>query len=429
MAILAGGGLRRAVGAGGLVGALLLTAPGTAAAHPAGGGAACTEPGAAVTVEEARRTGPVPQEILARSGFAERAAAFASALCGADSPAQAQRLVERHGERLWEAAVDRVRGRGPAGGDLSRGDDRPLYWARLEMTAALRQWRPEFALSDGARAELIAGLERHSRGQESMRTPAGADVTRMIVTGFDPFQLDGDIRRSNPSGAAALALDGVRLDTPSGPVVVQTALFPVRWRDFADGMVERALLPHYGRRGADLVVTVSQGRDGRFDIERYNGAWRGGSPDNENAGTAETVPIPGGVPTVEPQPQWTETTLPYQEILAAGTGPFPVYDNTQVTEIPAGQTAPVMRPDGPTPGSTARSGGGGNYLSNEIAYRNTLLRDALDRGDVAAGHVHTPILFFGAGNTTEVTDPEFERNREEITAQVRAIAAAAAAAG
>jgi hypothetical protein len=35
--------------------------------------------------------------------------------------------------------------------------------------------------------------------------------------------------------------------------------------------------------------------------------------------------------------------------------------------------------------------------------------------------VHTPVLQFGAGNTTEVTDPEFVRNRLAIVAQVRAI--------
>jgi hypothetical protein len=37
--------------------------------------------------------------------------------------------------------------------------------------------------------------------------------------------------------------------------------------------------------------------------------------------------------------------------------------------------------------------------------------------------VHTPVLEFGAGNTSEVTDPEFVRNRLDIIAQVRAIVA------
>ncbi|RCV47095.1 pyroglutamyl peptidase, partial [Marinitenerispora sediminis] len=70
------------------------------------------------------------------------------------------------------------------------------------------------------------------------------------------------------------------------------------------------------------------------------------------------------------------TSLPCARIAAADTGHHPVRGNTEVTEIPAGGGQPVVRPGGPTPGSTAVAGGGGDYLSNEIAYRNTLLRDA-----------------------------------------------------
>ncbi|MYV52198.1 pyroglutamyl peptidase, partial [Streptomyces sp. SID3212] len=97
----------------------------------------------------------------------------------------------------------------------------------------------------------------------------------------------------------------------------------------------------------------------------------------------------------------------------------------------AGATAPVVRPGGPTPGSAARAGGGGDYLSNEIAYRATLLRDRLGR-DIPGGHVHTPVLEFGPGNTDPatgtVTDPQFVRNRLDIVAQIRSIIVVAAGA-
>jgi pyrrolidone-carboxylate peptidase len=284
------------------------------------------------------------------------------------------------------------------------------------MTRQLRTWGPEFGLTGPQRARLLDALERTSRGQSDLRHPSGKGVKRVLVTGFDPFTLDRDIRISNPSGAAALALDGTVIETADGPARVETAVFPVRWRDFTDGTVERALRARLPE--ADLFATVSQGRVGRFDIERTNGAWRGGFPDNDDVARTEPVPVadPGSAP------QWTTTTLPYREITAAETGRFPVYDNTAVTEIPAGGAEPVVRPDGPTPGSTARAGGGGDYLSNEIAYRATLLRDRLGlRRTLPGGHVHTPVLQFGAGNTTEVTDPEFVRNRLAIVAQVRAI--------
>ncbi|MEJ1196282.1 MULTISPECIES: pyroglutamyl peptidase [unclassified Streptomyces] len=412
-----------------------LAAPATATAAP-------PATASAPTVEELRLDGDVPREILRRSGFASAGPAFARGLGRADSYREARRIVAREGSALWRRAVDRVQGRGPARGDLSRDDDRPLYWARLGMTRELRTWEPGFGLTGRQRAALLGELERASRGQSDIRLPHdrhGEDgkggkggegskgMKRVLLTGFDPFTLDRDIRISNPSGAAALALDGTVIDTPDGPARVETAVFPVRWRDFADGAVERALRPHLPR--VDLFTTVSQGRVGRFDVERTNGAWRGGFPDNENVSRTETVPVTDPAS----QPQWTTTTLPYEAITAADTGRFPVYDNTSVTEIPAGGTEPVVRPDGPTPGSTARAGGGGDYLSNEIAYRATLLRDRLGRAaTLPGGHVHTPVLQFGAGNTDPatgaVTDAAFVRNRLDIVAQVRAIVAVAVSA-
>ncbi|WP_030678185.1 hypothetical protein [Streptomyces cellulosae] len=377
------------------------------------------------TVEERRLDGTVPQEILRRSGFDVLTAEFAREIGSAGSYSEARRLVVRDGSALWRRAVERAQGRGPAGGDLSRDDDRPLYWARLGMTRQVRTWAPGFGLSDTQRAALLGELERTSRGQTTVRLPRGKKVRRILVTGFDPFTLDRDIRISNPSGATALALDGTVIETADGPARVETVVFPVRWRDFTEGTVERTLRPHLKK--VDLFTTVSQGRVGRFDVERTNGAWRGGFGDNDNVGVTGTVPVTDPAS----QPQWTTTTLPYAKIVAADTGRFPVYDNTAVTEIPAGGTEPVVRPDGPTPGSSARAGGGGDYLSNEVAYRATLLRDRLGLHDVLpGGHVHTPVLQFGTGNTDPatgtVTDPQFVRNRLDIIAQVRSILAVAA---
>lgn len=402
------------------VGALLAAAP-LAVAAEAATPANCFDRAAPIPVEEQRLTQAVPQEVLARSGFDRRGPAFEKSLCRTRSVRAAKALAQVQGRQLWRAAVDRVQGRGPAGGDLSRGDDRPLYWARLQLTRALHQWQPGFTLSAADRKALVDVLETGSRGQDSIDLPAGERVKRVVLTGFDPFQLDGDIRRTNPSGATALALDGTYITTPAGRARVETAMFPVLWTPFEAGMVERTLLPHFtsGRRQVDLFTTVSQGRAGQFDIERYNGRWHTGL-DNNRENRAAGIPIPAGVPTVTPQPEFVPTTLPYQEITAANTGQFPVYDRTAVTEIPAGQTEPVTRPDGPTPGSVARAGGGGSYLSNEIAYRATLLRDAV-KAQVPGGHVHTPVLFFDPNNKDKVSDPVLEKNRTDIVTQTREI--------
>lgn len=391
------------------------------ARQPAG----CTDASVPLTVEEQRLVKDVPQEILQRSGFDAVTPEFTRALCGASSYREARELVVRHGQQLWQRAVERAQGRGVADGELSRVDDRPLYWARLGMTGALRQWRPGFELSDAQRTALRDRLERTSRGQDAIEFPGGKEkgLKRVLVTGFDPFTLDEDIRISNPSGAGALALDGTVVRTKAGRVRIETAMFPVRWADFTRGMVEQTLRPHLPK--VDLFTTVSQGRPGRFDVERNNGAWRGTFPDNDNISASGTVPVADPAA----QPQWTATTLPYQDIVSAPTGRFPVKDNTEVVEIPAGESEPVTRPDGPTEGSTAREGGGGDYLSNEIAYRATLLRDRLGL-NIPGGHVHTPVLEFGSDNTDPatgtITDPEFLQNRRDIIDQVRSIIRVAA---
>ncbi|GAA2823751.1 pyroglutamyl peptidase [Crossiella cryophila] len=416
--------IRRSLTGALAVGALLAAAPLAVAAETAAP-ANCFDRAAPIPVEEQRLTLPVPQEILDRSGFDQRGPRFEKSLCRTRSLRVAKVLAQTQSRQLWKAAVDRVQGRGPAGGDLARSDDRPLYWARLQLTRALHQWQPAFTLSPTDRKALLDAVETGSRGQDSIDLPAGNRVKRVVLTGFDPFQLDGDIRRTNPSGATALALDGTYIDTPSGRARVETAVFPVLWTPFEAGVVEQTLLPHFkpGRKQVDLFTTVSQGRVGQFDIERYNGRWHTGA-DNNRENRAAGIPIPAGVPTVTPQPEFVPTTLPYKEIVAAKTGPFTVLDRTAVTEIPAGQTQPVNSPNGPTPGSVARAGGGGSYLSNEIAYRATLLRDAV-KAKVPGGHVHTPILFFDPANPDKVSDPVLEKNRADIVAQAKAILAVA----
>ncbi|EFL31847.1 secreted protein, partial [Streptomyces viridochromogenes DSM 40736] len=185
-----------------------LTTPTTASAN---------ERAPSPTVEEQRLDKAVPREILRRSGFDAVAPGLARELDTARSYAQARRAIAREGARLWQRAVDRAQGRGPAGGDLSRDDDRPLYWARLGMTREVRAWEPAFDLTDRQRTALLDELERTSRGQTAIRYPHGRGLKRILVTGFDPFTLDRDIRISNPSGATALALDGTVIETADGP--------------------------------------------------------------------------------------------------------------------------------------------------------------------------------------------------------------------
>ncbi|WP_410669276.1 hypothetical protein [Amycolatopsis sp. cmx-4-68] len=406
----------------------LVAFPTTAAATPG-----CFDPAAALTVEEQRLTAALPAggpavgpELVRLAGFDPLVAEVKHDLCAARTPRRAERVVTQAGDRLWRTAVDRAQGRRPDLGTLDRFDDRPLYWARLQLSSALRQWRPAFPLPD--RARLLAAFDRGSRGLGDVRFPLG-HPRRIMVSGFDPFQLDGSgVRISNPAGASALQLDGRVLSTPSGPAVVQAVSFPVVWGYFDEGIVEAA----YGSalrdraRRPDVIMTISQGRPGRFDVERWAGAWRGGFPDNNNVSVTGGVPPAAGWP--QPDVQFIETTLPYARMLEV-TGAYPVNFNQAFCVWPdpahPGAGTPVCRSDAPAPGEIAASGGGGNYLSNESMFRSNRVRLGLGLTSVAGGHLHTPVL----GQPTDpaaLTDADFEARRRAITAEVVTLATAAA---
>jgi pyrrolidone-carboxylate peptidase len=387
----------------------------------------CSDQSVAGTVEEQRLDngiagGPsVPAEILARSGFDRQVTLFRHLLCAVRARAAAGAFVQVQGEALWRTATYRAQHPQTAPA-LPSTDDRGLYWARISMVLALRQWQPGFSLSTAERAGLIRSLEYSSRGITSNRFSPG--VRKIVVTGFDPFTLDADIRIGNPSGANALSLDGQRWTVGGTTYEIQTVVFPVRYTDFDENMVENALAPHYrpGPQHADLVMTASQGRVGIFDLEVFNGRRRSvrSIGDNNNLWGGGTVNAPVVSPSMPPGPEFLTTSLPTAVMATADVAPFRTRVNTSVLEIPAGQTLPVRRPDGPTPGSTASEGAGGGYLSNEVAYRNTLQRDLLDPS-MPAGHLHVPVLQFDPANKTAITDPTYEANRDAIVNGAHAV--------
>ena len=111
----------------------------------------CLDSGVPGTVEEQRLDngvggGPsVPAEILRRSGFDSQVALFARLLCSAPSRAAASVLVRVQGEALWRTATHRAQHPQTRTDALPSTDDRGLYWARISMALALRQWQPRFS--------------------------------------------------------------------------------------------------------------------------------------------------------------------------------------------------------------------------------------------------------------------------------------------
>jgi len=408
------------------LGASLVVGPAPAQAAPE-----CFDRAAPTTYEESRiETGGVPSTLVTAGGFDPLVDELTAGLCRARSLDAARHLVRQRGDLLWRTAVERAQGRRVMG-TIERYDDRPLYWSRLIGTRDLRQWRPAFGLSEPGRQQLIKTFEYASRGISSVDFPRSG--TRVLVSGFDPYQLNNEIRRSNPSGASALQLDGVSVRVGEATVRIQAVSFPVTWSGFDAGIVEDAFGPVLRRgaaRRADLIVTISQGLRGEMTIEQWAGAWRGGSPDNNNEGTPQPVPPAAGWPQISPE--FIETTLPYQQMIDARTTPWPVRLNPRICEWPAGtrpDPAKVICRDtgGPTPGSQAQSGGGGNYLSNESMYRSNRLRIGMQAWDVPGGHLHISALVYPE-DPAVLTSPEFEADRKAVVDQTIALVTAAGAA-
>jgi hypothetical protein len=364
---------------------------------------------------------------LAAGGFQTFVDQFETRLCHAPNLTAASILAKQHGRSLWTTAVDRAQGERPDLGWIDAYDDRPLYWAHLEATSALRQYDPGFALSDEDRADLVKTFIYNARGLTDTHFPRGNDVTQIRVSGFDPYSLNQEPRRSNPSGVIALQLDGMRIETDDGVIAIETVTLPVTWSGFNEGIVEDAFGPYLESGSpelADLIMTISQG--GSFNIEQWAGRWRGGSGDNNNEGTPEVIPEVDNWPMPQPPPEFIETTLPHEAMVAANTEPFSVQLNPRIREFNPETGETRTHNDGPSgPPWVARSGGGGNYLSNESMYRSNRVRLGLGQDELPGGHLHTPSQSY-ASDRSVLLDESMQQRRHDIADQAVALVIAAA---
>jgi pyrrolidone-carboxylate peptidase len=349
------------------------------------------------TVEEAR----VPEALERMPDLRTPAEQATRDLAGGPLTAEAATAA---GLELWRAARDAVQG-----GAL---DDRPLYWSRL---AALREARSRCDAATAC-AGALAAWEHATRGVGDADFGEQEADLHVLVTGFDPFALDRRLDQSNPSGVAALALDDRVLTIGDRRVAVQALLFPVRFADFDDGLVETLIRPRLETGEVDLLLTVSMGRDA-FDLERFPGRRRSATaPDNLGVRTGASpedprIPPLGAMPL--PGPEFVEFSLPVAAMRTV-TGPWPVHDNRRVTTLERGTfEAPSLAA---LAGQTAVRGSGGGYLSNEISFRTVRLAREL-AVDVPVGHLHTPRI--------EGHDPAV---LAALVAQVEALVRAAAAA-
>ncbi|MCK8120207.1 hypothetical protein [Pseudoalteromonas sp. 2CM32C] len=292
----------------------------------------------------------------------------------------AKTLVQRFSFELWENAKQRII-------NTNNYDDRALYWARLLSSKVIRTTSPKFSITQAQLNTLLTLLEEGSRGRTDLAFSSGS-TKKILLTGFDPFLLDRNINQSNPSGVAALLLDGQVINYNGITAEINTVMVPVRYEDFDQGIIESLLAPYYALNNVDMVVTVSMGRT-QFDLEHFPGKRRSvTAPDNANIvyGGTQTSPV---IPKLNGRPlpgnEFVKFSLPVSYMQQA-KGPYKVIDNREVTTLEKTYKAPSY---GELKNSIAVNGGGGGYLSNEISYRSIRLRDALN-SSIPTGHIHTP---------------------------------------
>lgn len=333
-----------------------------------------------LTVEELRiekATKAMPKVLAA---FDNELAKFKQQWQQSTSYEQARQAVDKQGLALWQHAKIRIK-------EKQDFDDRALFWGRLKLSKLIRTQTPNFAITSAQITALLTQLEFSSRGRTELSYSQGT-TKKILITGFDPFLLDRNIDQSNPSGVAALLLDGKVINYQGISAEINTVMIPVRYEDFDQGLIEEILAPYYATNSVDMVVTVSMGRK-EFDLERFPGKRRSvTAPDNLNvlSGGTKTAPIISRLNQIAlPGTEFVEFSLPVATMQQA-KGPYKVIDNHKVTTLT--QTFHPKTLSQLT-GDTAVAGSGGGYLSNEISYRSIRLRNELNSA-IPTGHIHTP---------------------------------------
>jgi hypothetical protein len=221
------------------------------------------------------------------------------------APAAIETLVNDYGPKILKRARLIC-----ANANFAYADDRILYWARIKMMVAMKNHL--FLLGDKEKKDsLIKLFETKSRGFDGINFAAAGTRKKVIITGFDPFQIADNNMRSNPSGAAVLALHGQNHTLNGVAIHMQAAIFPNRYADFdgkdfdgtdfagnqpltgvVESFFEQFIDPVNPVLKPDLIVTLSQGGPLEFWVDRFASRKRLEFFDNMHR---EHIPFPIGV--------------------------------------------------------------------------------------------------------------------------------------
>lgn len=313
----------------------------------------------------------------------------------ATTVAEARSAAEQAGSDLWASA------HGTTSGATVTVDDRPLYWTRNFIVRELQEWNPVFTVRSSQRASIIEAFEQSSRGLSvtAFRT-VEEGVKKILITGFDPFGMDDTLGREgamrgltvgNPSGAVVLALDGQMIPANNCSAMVQGAVFPVRYADFDRGVVENYVRNFISSGNTvDMIMTISRNRDdGIYELERFAARARRSHSDNENRSSSQ-ADFDRSMRSINPgsrrADEFRESTLPRSGMQSP---PQVVQDDSYAGRLPDGTLINETTHLSPPANAISERGSGGEFLSNEIFYRVSMLQ--LNQGTtIPMGHLHVP---------------------------------------
>lgn len=319
---------------------------------------------------------------------------FEANVKAAKTEAELKTLVKTTGEELWKHATKTVQASKGEKQEKENWNDADIYRARLRMRLALKN--STNTLLKGAEntllPQLIHTLEQNSRGMTTADFPDDAQK-KILISGFDPFQG----MQTNPSGLVAMYFDGKTI----GNANIQAAVFPVRFEDFDNKIVENFFGPKMTQ--VDAILTVSYTHlSPNIDIDRFSANNRRGDVPDNNGEFATAGPI------LKDGDNFYESSIPHEKVMELNkerTSDRQYYYPQQTTtkkedgttiangkEDNKKQLSP--KKEGPAlkelnAQGTPQTGPGGSYLSNEIHYRVSKMR--MENGEtkeMPQGHLH-----------------------------------------
>lgn len=218
-----------------------------------------------------------------------------------------------------------------------KNKDGILYLTRLIMSVVIRN-HPIILSSFPTRIQTFLDIfEKHSRGLEGSEKPNFSTYSghkKILISGFDPFNsnFDNDGHYSNASGNLALALDGKVATTDSGKnIVIKSAIFPVRFKEFDEEWVEDffkpyIVLPDGNNNKPDMIITFSfftKHKDFQFD--RFAADFRYNLTDNDNY-TPNNKSLKNTDPKFNISDTFIKNTLPIEKLV--------VGDKLEIPDLP-----------------------------------------------------------------------------------------------